>query len=168
MEPLDVVSTTYLTCLLDVVGAYAGTTPTARALEDATPVARVDDDPLATLVRFGEERVWGSSLLIADEGAVLGAADGAVADAADWLGELNNQLVGRLKNRLLRSGIGLQVSPPIPVVGFVKGRRGTAGWEVEWPGGRLTGILGLTVAPGIVLVSDPTVEVVEEGTLCLF
>jgi hypothetical protein len=170
MEPLDVVSSTYLACLVDVVGIYSGATPTARPLSATRPVEGTNETTLATLVRFGEERLWGSSLLVADEDAVAGLGDGSVADLSDWLGELNNQLVGRMKNRLLGCAVSIQVSPPVPVIGFVKDRRAAAGWEVEWPGGRLTACLGLTIAPGVVLAADGSMSEVAlaEGTLCLF
>jgi len=169
MEPLDVVTSTYLACLVDVVGAYTGAKPTARALSAARPITGTTDDTCATLVRFGEERVWGSSLLVADEATLRNLAAGEVDDLYDWLGELNNQLVGRLRNRLIRSAPHLQISMPVPVVGFVKDRGAAAGWEVTWNGGRLTACLGLTVTPGITLVADePMADAAAEGSLVLF
>ena len=172
MVPHDVVTSTYLACLVETVGLYSGATPSARPLSALGPApgpdAAADEPPTATLVRFGEERVWGSSLLIADGTSVLGLCDLPDADPSDWLGELNNQLVGRMKNRLLRSSVNLQISPPVPVVGFTRDRRAVVGWEVEWAGGRLTACLGLTVAPGVAFETDDAVEVAAEGTLCLF
>lgn len=169
MEPLDVVTTTYLACLVDVVGAYTGADPVARPLTAASPIAGTTDDTCATLVRFGEERVWGSSLLVADEATLRDLAAGEVDDLFDWLGELNNQLVGRMKNRLIRWTPHLQISMPVPVVGFVKGRGATAGWEVVWDGGRLTACLGVTVTPGVTLAADePATAAAAEGSLVLF
>ncbi len=172
MVPHDVVTSTYLACLVETVGLYSGATPNARplaALSSAPGLdADADEPPFATLVRFGEERVWGSSLLIADGTSVLDLCAVAHADPSDWLGELNNQLVGRLKNRLLRRSVCLQLSPPVPVVGFIRDRRAVVGWELEWAGGRLTGCLGLTVAAGVVFETDDAVDVAAEGTLCLF
>ena len=172
MVPHDVVTSTYLACLVETVGLYSGATPNARPLAALGSAPGLDPDadepPFATLVRFGEERVWGSSLLIADGSAVLDLCAVAHADPSDWLGELNNQLVGRMKNRLLRSAVCLQLSPPVPVVGFIRDRRAVVGWELEWAGGRLTACLGLTVAPGVAFETDDVVDVAVEGTLCLF
>ena len=170
MVPHDVVTSTYLACLVETVGQYSGATPNTRPLSalGSAPGLDPDEPPFATLIRFGEERVWGSSLLIADGTSVLDLCAVADADPFDWLGELNNQLVGRLKNRLLRSSVNLQISPPVQVVGFTRDRRAVVGWELEWAGGRLTACLGLTVAPGVTFETDDEVEVVAEGTLCLF
>lgn len=35
----------------------------------------------------------------------------------DWVGELSNQLLGRLKNKLLRYGATLEMSPPVTLYG---------------------------------------------------
>ena len=107
MVPHDVVTSTYLACLVETVGLYSGATPNARPFSAFGPAPALDADsfepPFATLIRFGEERVWGSSLLIAEGLSVLDLCAVADADPSDWLGELNNQLVGRLKKS--RSGV---------------------------------------------------------------
>lgn len=41
-------------------------------------------------------------------------SEGAIAD---WVGELSNQLLGRVKNRLLRHGLEIQLSTPVVVRG---------------------------------------------------
>ncbi len=169
MEPLDVVASTYLACLLDVVREYTGATPTSRPLSANGPDQDTSDIPFATLVRFGEERVWGSSLFVSDEESLRTLAAGDVDDPTDWLGELNNQLVGRLKNRLLCRSVSLHVLPSIVVAGFVKDRGPAAGWVVEWAGGRMTACLGVTVAPGVSLAAtDDTIEAAPEGSLILY
>ena len=168
MEPRDVAIATYLACLVELVGEYTGTKPASRALSTGHPREDTSDLFYSTLVRFGEERVWGSSVLVANEASLSALAVGDVDDPVDWLGELNNQLVGRLKNRLLRSSVNLQVSPPVPVVGFVKDRGPTTGWVVEWPSGRMTVYLGLSVTPGVTLADDDATEVAAEGSLILF
>jgi len=172
MVPHDVVTSTYLACLVETVGLYSGATPNVRPFSGLGPAPGLDPDadepPFATLIRFGEERVWGSSLLIADGTSVLDLCAVPRADPSDWLGELNNQIVGRLRNRLLRSSVCLLLSLPVPVVGFIRDRRAVVGWELEWAGGQLTACLGLTVAPGVTFENDEVVEVAAEGTLCLF
>jgi hypothetical protein len=47
----------------------------------------------------------------------LGIADVSQADLEDWCRELNNQLVGRLKNKLLRCGIVVMMGLPVLLKG---------------------------------------------------
>jgi len=46
-----------------------------------------------------------------------GAADVSLADIEDWCRELNNQLMGRLKNKLLRMGCEVATGLPVLVRG---------------------------------------------------
>ena len=45
------------------------------------------------------------------------------AQVADWTGELTNQLLGRIKNKLLRYGVTLEMSTPTVIFGLELARK---------------------------------------------
>jgi hypothetical protein len=47
------------------------------------------------------------------------------AQIADWMGELSNQTLGRIKNRLLAYGVTLEMSTPTVLFGLSISRRDT-------------------------------------------
>lgn len=93
----------------------------------------------------------------------------------DWLGELANQLLGRLKSRLLAHGIAIQLGTPTTVSGLELRVRGNTGdrqatplWLLsgdDWMVARLDAI----ASPGTELRScpDPS-NAAAEGEMLLF
>lgn len=75
-----------------------------------------DEVLLSGVMGFVGDSVRGTCLLAAPEGAVRAAApqDAAVRD---WVGELANQLVGRLKGKLMARGATIAVSTPVVLRG---------------------------------------------------
>jgi hypothetical protein len=66
---------------------------------------------------FFSRTLSGTCLLAAPEATVLAAAP-PEARPRDWVGELANQLVGRLKAKLLARGVTIAMSTPIVVSGL--------------------------------------------------
>jgi CheY-specific phosphatase CheX len=87
--------------------------------DDAQPAAG-----LVAFIGFSGEKLTGSLALVLPEtlieqthpmrGQIAGDPRAAMHD---WAGELSNQLLGSLKNRLLRYGVVLQLSTPITLQG---------------------------------------------------
>lgn len=58
--------------------------------------------------------VYGSKRLL----AAMGQTNGSDLGLRDWAGEVANQTLGRLKNKLLHYGVMLNMTTPVVVVGF--------------------------------------------------
>jgi CheY-specific phosphatase CheX len=65
---------------------------------------------------FVGERVRGTCLLAAPRDTILATAP-EDARPRDWVGELANQLVGRLKSKLMQHGVTIAVTTPIVLSG---------------------------------------------------
>lgn len=61
-----------------------------------------------SMVVYGYRKVLGA----------MGQTDGSDLALRDWAGEVSNQMLGRLKNKLLAYGVVLSMSTPVVVVGF--------------------------------------------------
>jgi CheY-specific phosphatase CheX len=119
------------------------------------------------------------SILVATTAAVLratGQTDGSRESTCDWVGELANQLAGRLKNQLLRYGVELNVSTPVVIEGKalqVRGARrsSTRFFRLESDHGCIAVGIDMKSAPGLELnlAMDPEPEAdTVEGDLLLF
>lgn len=95
----------------------------------------------------------------------------------DWSRELNNQLLGRLKNQLLARGCELLLGVPTVVTGASLQISASPSLQVHWlqaaiPQGWMTLSLAMEALPGLVLnemASNADSEpVLEEGALALF
>lgn len=65
---------------------------------------------------FVGRNLRGSCLLVVSEGPLLASCAGG-GNVRDWVGELTNQLVGRLKAKLLALGVEVALSTPIILSG---------------------------------------------------
>ena len=75
-----------------------------------------DEVMFSGVMGFVGERVRGTCLLAAPQGTVEAAAPNG-AGARDWVGELANQLVGRLKAKLMARGATIALSTPVVLRG---------------------------------------------------
>jgi hypothetical protein len=126
----------------------------------------------AAIVGFGDGSFRGSAVLLGDAKVVASLADTPPDNPVDWLGELGNQLVGRLKNKLLRYSLFPHMGTPVTLSGKsldlgAVGAEPTA-WQVRWTSGSLRAILALEVAEGLELAADENAVAAEEGSLSLF
>jgi len=78
--------------------------------------AESDEVMFSGVMGFVGDRVRGTCLLAAPQGTVEAAAP-KDASARDWVGELANQLVGRLKAKLLARGATIALSTPVVLRG---------------------------------------------------
>lgn len=75
-----------------------------------------DDVMFSGVMGFVGDRVRGTCLLAAPQATVEAAAP-KDAGARDWVGELSNQLVGRLKAKLMARGATIALSTPVVLRG---------------------------------------------------
>ena len=78
--------------------------------------AESDEVMFSGVMGFVGDSVRGTCLLAAPQGTVEAAAPKA-AGARDWVGELANQLVGRLKAKLMARGATIALSTPVVLRG---------------------------------------------------
>jgi CheY-specific phosphatase CheX len=71
---------------------------------------------LSGLVGFSGPGIRGASILAASESPIA-RSNPVEGSLADWIAELANQLVGRIKNQLLRSGADVYATTPIVLPG---------------------------------------------------
>lgn len=76
-----------------------------------------DDLVYSGVMGFVGDALRGSCLLTARPATLLAAAP-ADARPRDWVGELANQFVGRLKSKLLGYGVSIAVTTPIALSGI--------------------------------------------------
>lgn len=89
--------------------------PTASQRRPSQAPPRSPTAAFISSIGFSSEELCGSILL----GLARRVADGTVpirgGNLADWTSELDNQLLGRFKNRLVRYGIYLEMSVPMAI-----------------------------------------------------
>lgn len=124
---------------------------------------------LCGVMGFVGDDVRGSCLLAAPTGAVEAAAPQG-AGARDWVGELANQLVGRLKAKLLQRGTTIALSTPLALSGVrVSPLPGTEVEPVVFdsPTGKMLVWLEVEIADGFRLGEERRLQA-NEGELLLF
>jgi hypothetical protein len=84
---------------------------------DAVGAARANLDlSLMGIISFGGPQLSGTVVLGAT-GDLLDSSKPGPTSARDWIGELANQLLGRIKNKAMRRGFVFYASPPAVVSG---------------------------------------------------
>jgi hypothetical protein len=151
----------------DLIQSYTGVTPHIKREEIPDVTA-----PIAAVIGFGDSKFCASAILLASESAVIALSESVPHNPVDWLGELANQLVGRLKNKLSQYGVLPSVGAPVTVFGsdFDLGSVGTTpvAWRVSWPGGECYVLLGIKIENDLELVFDPCSIPAEEGSVEMF
>ena len=89
--------------------------PALPAGEPETPQARKAEVAFAAVIGFAGEDARGNLTLAVGEQVLSQTAPEAKEN--DWIGELSNQFLGRVKNKLLRYGMVIEVTPPLVVSG---------------------------------------------------
>ena len=83
---------------------------------DGSPWATHEGTLLSGVIGFVGSRVRGTCLLASTE-LPIEASCPPGGRARDWVGELTNQLMGRLKSKLVARGLGVELSTPIVLSG---------------------------------------------------
>ncbi|MEP7119522.1 MAG: chemotaxis protein CheX [Byssovorax sp.] len=89
-------------------------------LDAGDPYQPAHDAQIVAFIGFGGARMRGTLTVVAPHALwretypIVGSAGSEPDDndLLDWCGEVVNQVLGRIKNQLLRSGVELQVSTP--------------------------------------------------------
>lgn len=100
------------TACLELLEAYG-----VKAAASGQPWTATNEVMLAGVMGFVSERLLGSCL-IAGSHDVLMATAPKDARPRDWVGELANQLVGRLKSKLLGRGVTITMNTPVVLSGI--------------------------------------------------
>jgi CheY-specific phosphatase CheX len=107
---LEILASSVETCAIELfrdAGAEFGRAPVADWLPDLTSV-----------IGFAGHGVAGALALWASNGSIAFLAEVAHAQSAeDWLGELSNQLLGRIKRKLAPYGAVFDLGTPVVVAG---------------------------------------------------
>lgn len=95
-----------------------------------------------------------------------------VDNPTDWMGELANQLLGRMKNRLAEYGIDARMGMPVSVqglqMGFTAPSANQTTVSADTSAGRIIAVLHLEVGPNAMWKHNPQKLHVDEGSFCLF
>jgi hypothetical protein len=87
------------------------------ALQETHPPAELEPGlAYCGVVGFAGPSVRGTCLLATTEGPLV-QSDPVRGASRDWIGELVNQLVGRVKNRVLAHGLEFYVTTPVVIRG---------------------------------------------------
>jgi CheY-specific phosphatase CheX len=94
-----------------------------------TPAPLTAGDDIAASIGFAGEELRGALVLTSTRKLVQQVLPQEVRERdadeqlADWMGELANQLLGRVKNRLLRYGVSLAMGTPTVMLGTELSRK---------------------------------------------
>ena len=138
------------------------------ALEDSlrTPASPSSTDPMA-VIGFGGDMVRGAVALEAPLGVIQASHPERSSDAADlidWLGELSNLLLARLKSKLRGASVAIQLGVPMT---FAHASQASAAscpcvqYRLRAPAGWVLVSLAADVAPAFRLSPPVRVEAIE-------
>jgi hypothetical protein len=103
-----------LECARDIFAAYS-----VAIVDDAKEGTGAEnrDEKLAAVIGFSGENMRGALAFVASERLLrelypIPGRQPSEAEVSDWCGEFVNQLLGRLRNRLLPRGVEIHVSMP--------------------------------------------------------
>lgn len=137
-----------------------------------TVPAQPTDDPTVGVIGFTASKLRGNlALLIPAEVIRVTQTD---SDPMDWAGELTNQYLGRLKNKLISYGVALEISTPLVVTGLSLRLQEPAGASIQrvdcrTSSGLVHALISVRVAPGFEMSDVPTGEpIASEGEMLLF
>jgi hypothetical protein len=121
---------------------------------------------------FGGPHLSGSVVLGATEG-VLRRSNQTRSAVDDWMAELANQFLGRIKNRLLRAGIAIHRVPPTVVQGPAAAlRSGRGGRPVALVDGHDAVLIWIDSETAVAAVDEVAfteqADVMVEGEMVLF
>lgn len=132
-----------------------------------------DDQVLLSVIGFGGKEMRGTVVLSAPEKTFQAARQGD-EDLRDWAGEMSNQLLGRIKNRLLKYGVDLKMSTPIAICGMqvdYKVAKETSShhrYGFQTDTGKLTVCVDAEYAPGFHMEEQEDADCPDEGELLFF
>jgi CheY-specific phosphatase CheX len=150
---------------IDLFQAYR-----VRLSSDGAAWGQSDEPLLSGIIGFVGSRVRGSCLLASTEASIAATCPPG-GRLRDWVGELTNQLMGRLKSKLVARELAIELSTPIVLSGvriqpLPKARleptvlSATQGAVLVW--------LEIETAPGFVLSAERDGLSGSEGDVLIF
>jgi CheY-specific phosphatase CheX len=146
-------------------------------VEQDGPVAAkgLQATPLVSIIGFSSNALSGSLILALPQAVAERTLPVAGASLADWSGELANQLLGRLKNQLLKYQIVINMSLPVVVCGdalklLATARQITRYYSFSSELGKVFIRLDMEMDSTLMLVprDDEARGCIDEGELLLF
>ncbi len=146
----------------------------AYSLEtELSDARRVFDGPNLGLMGFTAPNLKGSVTLVVP--SEVSFATQAGSDPLDWTGELTNQYLGRLKNKLISYGVLLDLATPLVVSGLEVSLPGPEASDSSCVGcntevGPVHAVISVRTGPGFALLDEPlpSGRVPSEGECLLF
>lgn len=138
--------------------------------ESKTAWGAANERQLSGVVGFVGQRIRGTCVL-AGSAAPLAASSPVEGRLRDWVGELANQLAGRLKSRFLEFGLEVHLTTPVVLSGMrlepiPSGNLAPTIFSAE--GGQILVCVEIEAREDIVLGSIPPVAHGSEGDVMLF
>jgi CheY-specific phosphatase CheX len=144
---------------------------------DGTPLSRtLKNTQLLGVIGFSSRDLSGALLMALPRALVERTLPAPDANPGDWCGELTNQLLGRLKNQLLKYQVAVNLSLPVVVCGEgmslpASTRKITRYCSYACDGLIMCIRIEMELGPSLELVrkvAEPEHEAVDEGELLLF
>lgn len=162
--------------ILDITRALFGSYGARLELDGSPAQKTLETANFVTVIGFSSRTFNGSLLLALPRGLVEHTLPAAGAGLADWCGELGNQLLGRLKNRLIDFQVSLNMTLPVVISGGrfalpARTRPITRYFCFVSDWGKFFVRLEAELGPNVELVRERRNEgdaVLEEGQLLLF
>jgi CheY-specific phosphatase CheX len=156
--------------LLFTVGQQLFEAYDLRAASSSAPRESLDIK-VAAIIGFAGEKLRGSVMLAMSDRALQHTKQTPGESVEDWVGELTNQLAGRLKNRLLAYGLDVAIATPLVIRGSrispcVEGETGPLTWAFDK--GDAYAWIDCDFKQGVEFVETGAAEVVSEGEALLF
>jgi len=182
LEPGESLVDANSTSLFDAVisGACLALFEAVGAPLEPVDVAVGSRDDVGASIGFTGPSLRGALVLISTRHLIQSVLPEAVrgdsaAQVADWTGELANQLLGRIKNKLLNYGVSVDMSTPTVIFGLELARKGTSAgirrqFAFRHADQPLAIYLDAVAAPGFRLTEPeaPVAPGIAEGDLALF
>lgn len=153
--------------LADLIVSYTGSE--ANIISDFSDHLELE---ITSIVGLSSEEVSATVSLASSQEAALSLSTFPLACAHDWMGELANQLAGRLKNKLCAYGLQMNLSTPTTIQGnrlqLTSSALETFSVNAQFPMGGAIAQISLNVDPNLDLTEKPTESSSEEGSLELF
>lgn len=166
-ENASIIQDTFCQSLRGVIDFYSTCTISVE------PTSRPSgSDGTASILDFSDQRFTGAAVLLASNKSLENLPGGRGFNPVDWLCELNNQVVGRLRNHLLRMGVPTKMGTPRTVSGKVLNESSFLAnpyyVSIKWEQDEIIAIVDLQINEDFEFVENDEAEIAEEGSVELF
>lgn len=179
LDPLAAIRQHLFDATLELFEAYGLPIAVRSSSEEPLPEANVRE-LVASSIGYTGENIRGSLLLLTTASVVSTwcaaiGADPTEDGLCDTVGEFNNMLLGRMKNRMLAHGVVLSIATPTTTIGtnmrVLSPSGGASFWQAfTGDGGVLNVRFDLTLDKDFVMPLEPAApaDAAAEGDLLLF